>query len=307
MTDRTHRAESNLAGNGNGNGIRSESLTRKALRSIWRDKLTMIALAFILTLTAVALLAPFITDTIMQVDPNEPVTADKFTPPLRKGYLLGADDIGRDQFARLLHASGVSMGIGFFGTLFALSVGLVLGMISGYFGGSVDDFFNWLVTTIDSIPFLFLLILISSILSFSAESLILTVGLIGWTGTYRLIRGQTFAGRAKEYIVAARALGASPWRIIFAHILPNLISVTVISLALGIANLILAESALSYLGLGVQPPQATWGNMLTKSIQYFRLGPHLIIFPILLISVSVLCFYIIGDGIRDAFDPTLQK
>lgn len=303
MTESAQAGKAKLASE----AIKSESLTRKALRSIWRDKLTMAALVFILLLTAVALLAPFITDSIMRVDPNEPVTADKFTPPLRKGYLLGADDIGRDQLARLLHASGVSMGIGFFGTLFALSIGLALGMISGYFGGMVDDFFNWLVTTIDSIPFLFLLILISSILSFSAESLILSVGLIGWTGTYRLIRGQTFAGRAKEYIIAARALGASPWRIIFAHILPNLISVTVISLALGIAGLILAESALSYLGLGVQPPQATWGNMLTKSIQYFRLGPHLIIFPILLISATVLCFYIIGDGIRDAFDPTLQR
>lgn len=287
--------------------IVSESLTRKALRSIWRDKLTMIALIFVLTLSVVALFAPFITDTIMRVDPNEPTTADKFTPPLQKGYALGADDIGRDQLARLLHASGVSMGIGFFGTALSLSIGLVLGMASGYFGGHVDDFMNWIVTTIDSIPSLFLLILISSVLSYSAESLIITVGLIGWTGTYRLIRGQTFSLRAKEYVIAAQALGANPRRIIFQHILPNLISVTVISLMLGIAGLILAESALSYLGLGVQPPQATWGNMLTKSIQFFRLGPHLIIFPILLISTTVLCFYIIGDGIRDAFDPTLQK
>ncbi len=287
--------------------IVSESLTRKALRSIWRDKLTMIALVFVLTLSVVALFAPFITDTIMRVDPNEPTTADKFTPPLQKGYLLGADDIGRDQLARLFHASGVSMGIGFFGTALSLSIGLVLGMASGYFGGRVDDFMNWIVTTIDSIPSLFLLILIASVLSYSAESLIITVGLIGWTGTYRLIRGQTFSLRAKEYVIAAQALGAAPKRIIFQHILPNLISVTVISLMLGIANLILTESALSYLGLGVQPPQATWGNMLTKSIQFFRLGPHLIIFPILLISTAVLCFYIIGDGIRDAFDPTLQK
>ena len=243
----------------------------------------------------------------MRVDPNEPSSADIFTPPLTRGYILGADDIGRDQLARLLHASGVSMGIGFFGSLFSLSIGLVMGMTSGYFGGVIDDLFNWIVTTIDSIPSLFLLILIASILSFTAESLILVVGLVGWTGTYRLIRGQTFSIRAQEYVIAARAMGASPRRIIFAHILPNLTSVAVISLALGIAGLILAESALSYLGLGVQAPQATWGNMLTKSFQYFRHGPHLIIFPILLISLTVLCFYIIGDGIRDAFDPTLQR
>ncbi len=287
--------------------IVSQSLTRKALRSICRAKLTMVALTFVLMLSVVALFAPFITDTIMRVDPNEPNTADIFSPPLVKGYVLGADDIGRDQLARLFHASGVSMGIGFFGATLSLSIGLVLGMASGYFGGRMDDFMNWIVTTIDSIPSLFLLILISSVLTYSAESLIITVGFIGWTGTYRLIRGQTYSLRAKEYVIAAQALGASPRRIIFQHILPNLISVTIISLMLGIAGLILAESALSYLGLGVQPPQATWGNMLTKSFQFFRLGPHLIIFPILLISTTVLCFYIIGDGVRDAFDPTLQR
>ena len=285
----------------------SQSLTRKALRSIWRDKLTLVALSFVLALSVVSILAPFITEVIMRVDPNEPNTGDIFTPPFTNGYILGADDIGRDHLARLLHASGVSMGIGFFGALFSLINGLVLAMVSGYFLGITDDLLNWVVTTLVAIPGLFLLILISSILSFSAESLVITVGLIGWTGTYRLIRGQTLSLRSTDYVLAARALGASPWRIIFQHILPNLISVTVVSLALDIAGLILVESALSYLGLGIQPPQATWGNMLTKSFQFFRHGPHLIIFPTVMISVTVLCFYIIGDGIRDAFDPTLQR
>jgi len=287
--------------------LASKSLTRKALHSIWRDKLTMLALSFVLTLTLISLFAPFITDRVMNVDPNEPNTADKFTPPMQKGYILGTDDIGRDQLARLLHASGISMAIGFFGSVFALTIGMFMGMVAGYFGGWVDDILNWVVTTIASIPSLFLLILISSVLSFSAESLILTAGLVFWTGEYRLIRGQTISLRNTEYIIAARAIGASPWRIIFSHILPNLVSVTIVSLMLGIGGLILAESGLSFLGFGVQPPQATWGNMLTKSIQYFRLGPHLIIVPITLISLTVLCFYIVGDGIRDAFDPTLQR
>ncbi len=284
-----------------------KSLTQKALHTLWRDKMTMLALAYIFLLTVISLAAPFITDSLMQVDPNEPVPVDKFTPPMTKGYILGADDIGRDQLARLLHAGGVSMGIGFFGAFFALSIGLVLGMAAGYFGGVVDDILNWMVTTLDSIPGLFLLIMISALFGFSAQSLVLTVALIGWTGTLRLIRGQTFSIRAKDYVIAAQAMGASSQRILFQHILPNLVSITVVQLALGIAGLILAESSLSYLGLGVQPPQATWGNMLTKSIQFFRHGPHLIIFPILIISATVLCFYIIGDGIRDAFDPTLQR
>jgi peptide/nickel transport system permease protein len=285
----------------------SESLTYKALRSIWRDKLTLTALIVILVLTIVSILAPVITDSILQIDPNEPNPFDKFTPPLTNGYVLGADDIGRDQLARLLHASGVSMGIGFFGAVFSLTIGLVAGMVAGYFGGIIDDMMNWLITTIDSIPSLFLLILFAAIFSPSAESLVLVIALISWTGTMRLIRGQTLSIREKEYIIAAQAMGAGPVRVMFSHILPNLISVTVISLALGIAGLILTESALSYLGLGVQPPQATWGNMLTKSQQFFRLGPHLVIFPGLMIFITVLCFYIIGDGIRDAFDPTLQR
>lgn len=284
-----------------------KSLTQKALQTLRRDSMTMIALSFIIVLTIISLLAPLITDHILQVDPNEPVPADKFTPPLTNGYILGADDIGRDQLARLLHAGGVSMAIGFFGALFSLTIGMTVGLVCGYLGGLTDDAFNWVIITLDSIPGLFLLILVSSFLHFSAESLVLTVSLIGWTGTARLIRGQTFSIRAKDYVIAAQAMGAGSPRILFHHILPNLVSITVVQLALGIAGLILAESALSYLGLGVQPPQATWGNMLTKSIQYFRHGPHLIIFPILMISLTVLCFYIVGDGIRDAFDPTLQR
>ena len=284
-----------------------ESLTRKALRSIRRDKLTLVALGFILILTIISILAPVITDHIMQVDPNEPNGLAKFTPPLADGYILGADDIGRDQLARLLHAGGVSMAIGFFGSLFTLILGLTLGMTAAYFGGVVDDLLNWVAVTISSIPTLILLILLASLFGFTAVSLIVAVTLISWVGTYRLTRGQTLSLREREYIIAARALGARPFRIIFQHIMPNLISLIMIDLATGIAGLILLESALSYLGLGVQPPQATWGNMLTNSLQYFRHGPHLIIFPILMISVTVECFYLIGDGLRDAFDPTFQR
>ncbi|MCY3715290.1 MAG: ABC transporter permease [Chloroflexi bacterium] len=207
----------------------------------------------------------------------------------------------------MLHASGVSMGIGFFGTLLALCIGVVLGMIAGFRGGYIDDALNWFVTTLDSVPFLFLLIIMASFISFNSTTLILVFGLFGWFGIYRLIRGQAISLRHREYITAASALGAGTGRIIFSHILPNLVSITAIVLMRGIAGLILAESGLSFLGYGVQPPQATWGNMLTKSLQFMRLGEHLIIFPLFMISLTVLCFYIVGDGIRDAFDPTLQR
>jgi peptide/nickel transport system permease protein len=166
---------------------------------------------------------------------------------------------------------------------------------------------NWVITTIDSIPALYLRIMFSAFLEPSAETLILVIAVISWTGSMRLIRGQTLSLREQEYVHAARALGASPWRVMFVHIMPNLISVTVVSLALSIGGLILLESGLSYLSLGVQPPQATWGNMLSKSQQFFRQGVHLVIFPGLMIFITVLCSYIVGDGLRDAFDPTAKS
>jgi peptide/nickel transport system permease protein len=250
-----------------------------------------------------ALFAPIITNNIMQIDPNYTNPAQNLLPIGTPGHLLGTDDLGRDQLARLLHAGRVSLGIGFFGAVFTLLIGTTLGVMTGYYGGIIDDIMSWIITTLDSIPSLFLLVIISSVLTPSAESLILVVTLIGWTGTTRLMRGQTFKLRHLDYITSAKAMGASPWRIMFVHIVPNLFSVTAISLAGGIGGLILAESALSFLGLGVQPPTATWGNMLTKAQTFYVRGPHLVLMPGLLIFVTVLCLYIIGDGLRDAFDP----
>jgi peptide/nickel transport system permease protein len=179
-------------------------------------------------------------------------------------------------------------------------------VVTGYFGGVVDDIMNWIIVTLDSIPSLYLLIIVSALFRPSAEALIIVLALVGWTGTTRLIRGETFAIRGQEYVIGARAVGASPWQIMFAHILPNLISVTAISLAGGIGSLILAESALSFLNIGVQPPTPTWGNMLSNAQQFFVRGPHLVLLPGLLIFITVLCLYIIGDGLRDAFDPKVN-
>ena len=283
---------------------KSESLYQKGLRRLRRDRLTMVAMIVIVCLALLSVFSPFITTDVLNIDPNKTDPANNFLPIGSEGHILGTDDIGRDQLARLLHAGRVSLGIGFFGATITLTVGLVLGMMAGYFRGVFDDFMNWLITTLDSIPALYLLILFSAIFKPTAESLILAISLISWTGTTRLIRGQTIQIRNLDYVMSAQALGASSWRIMFTHIFPNLISVTAVALARFIGVLILVESGLSYLGLGVQPPTATWGNMLSKSQQFFTLGPHLVIFPGLLITVTVLCSYVIGDGVRDAFDPT---
>lgn len=284
--------------------IKSRSYWERVVHRLRQDKMTMVALAVLALLVVITSLSPFITDVIMKIDPNDTNPSFNFLPPLTDGHILGTDDIGRDQLARLLHAGSVSIRIGVFGAFFSLTIGLIVGTISGYFGGIIDDFMNWVITTVDSIPSLYLLILFSAVFEPSAETLILVIALISWTGPMRLIRGQMFSLREQDYVLAAEALGANAFRIMFVHIVPNLLSIAVISMALNIANLILVESALSYLGLGVQPPQATWGNMLSKSQQFFRQGPHLVIFPGVMIFITVLCAYIIGDGMRDALDPT---
>jgi peptide/nickel transport system permease protein len=281
----------------------SESPMARSMRHLRQDKLTLVALAFMLVISVLAVSAPLVTDHIMHVDPN----STEYEPLLPIGtpnHIFGTDDLGRDQLARLLHAGRISLGIGFFGALFTIAIGLIVGMATGYYGGWLDDFMNWVITTLDSLPTIYLLIIIAALFRPTAEALVAVLVLTGWTGTTRLIRGQTLTLREREYILSARAVGSSAWHIMIEHIMPNLLSIMAITLAGSIANLILAESALSFLGLGVQPPTATWGNMLSKAQAYFVRGPHMATVPGVLIFLTVLSLYVIGDGVRDAFDPT---
>jgi len=280
------------------------SLTRLAIWRIRRDRLTLIAFAVLLILTALSILAPIISSEILQVDANLTDPTNTFLPLGAPSHILGTDNAGRDHLARLLFAGQISLSIAGAGALLSISIGLTLGVIAGYYGGWVDDIVVWIVTTINSIPGIFLLLIVFSLLSPGPVALIIVLGIFSWTVTTRLVRGETFSIREREYILSARALGAQDWRIMMMHIIPNVISIMLINLALTVGNLILIESALSFLGIGVQPPTPTWGNMLSRAQSYFNIGPHLVIFPGLLIVITVLCLYIIGDGLRDAFDPT---
>lgn len=284
----------------------SESLWRTALRRLRRDNLTLIALGLIALLTLLAIFAPVISENILHVSHTRTDVMNNFKPIGTEGHILGTDDLGRDHLARLLFAGQVSLGIGFGAAFLTMSVGVFLGVITGYYGGVVDDFMNWVITTLDSIPALILLLLIASILSPSAETLVLVLAIIGWTGITRLVRGETISLRDREFIISAKAIGSSDLRIMFVHIIPNLFSIAIVTLAINIGTLILVESALSFLGLGVQPPIPTWGNMLTNSQTFFRRAPHLVVMPGLMIVITVLCLYVIGDGVRDALDPTMK-
>lgn len=282
-----------------------ESLTTLALRRLRRDKLTMAAIFVLAFMTLSAVLAPVITDAL-GVSFTRVNTRETFMPALSAGHILGTDDLGRDHLARLLYAGQVSLGIGFLAAILSLSIGVTLGITTGFYGGVIDDITNWVIATLTSIPSLFLLLIVAAVLSPTATTLILVLGLLGWTGTTRLVRGETLSLREREYVISARAIGASPLRIMFVHILPNLFSVIVVTLAIDIGSLILAEAGLSFLGLGVKPPTPSWGNMLTNAQTFFTKGPILVVMPGLMIFTTVLCLYIIGDGIRDAFDPTAK-
>lgn len=285
-----------------------ESLTTRALRRLRRDSLTLLAIGVLLFMVVMALLAP-VFESSLGVSYTAVNTGKTFLTYGSYPHVLGTDDLGRDHFARLLYAGRVSLSIAGLAALLSLAIGVALGMITGYYGGIIDDLMNWFIATLTSIPSLFLLLIISALfLRQSTDSgvvpLILVLGFLGWTGTARLVRGETLSLRERDYVIAARSMGAGAIRLMFVHILPNLFSVIIITLMIDVGALILTEATLSFLGLGVKPPEPTWGNMLQAAREYFNRGVHLVIMPGLLIFITVLCLYVIGDGLRDAFDPT---
>jgi len=290
--------------------FKSQSLLQTALRRLRKDYLTLLALGLLVALTLLAIFAPQI-ESLYGVSYTLPNTELQLLPPGAQGHPLGTDNLGRDILARLLYGGRVSLFIGIAAALFSTLLGVTLGLVSGYYQGGafkfVDDLILWFITTLNSIPTLLLLILLTSVLTPDISTLIAVLTIVTWTGTMRLIRGETLVAREQEYIVSARAMGAGALRIMFVHILPNTISVLVTSLAIQVGSIILIESALSFLGLGVRPPEPSWGNMLTQAQAYFRQAPHMSIFPGLMIVATVLSLYLIGDGLRDAFDPRSRK
>ncbi len=306
-----------------------ESLTTKAIRRLRKDKLTLVAGSVLLALLLFSLSAPYY-ESLTGINHRAPNPSIQFLPPCipllgvggsecNPAHIFGTDDLGRDVFTRIMYGGQTSLGIAFFAAIFALILGISIGMAAGYNAGTrfsaVDDFINWVITTITSVPTIYLLLIVSAVIRSNPDLsrllsgpwlLVIILSLLGWTGTARLVRGETLSIREREYIVASRAIGASPIRIMVSHILPNLFSVVIISLATDIGALILTEAALSFLGLGVSITTPSWGNMLNSAQNYYTRGPHLVVLPGLFIFIAVLSLFVLGDGIRDAFDPTAK-
>lgn len=281
----------------------SRSFWRDALAFILRDRLTLFAISVLLIFTLTSSISPVIIERVFSLEVNEISVPDSFKLPGEDGFVLGTDQLGRDQLLRLIYGGRVSLTIAYLASALTVFIGITLGLLAGYYGRQVDDLISWGVNTLSAIPPLFLLLIAAAVWEPSAEVLVVVLAALGWVGTSRLVRGEVLSLKERDYVLAARALGASDFRILIFHILPNVFSIVMVTMTIIAGNLILIESGLSYLGMGIQPPTPTWGNMLTDSRSYLVTGVHLIFTPGILIMITVLCFYLVGDGLRDALDP----
>ena len=275
-----------------------------AVRRFRRDWLALAGLTVIAVLTGLALFAPAVApyDPIAQTD----IVATSFLPP-SADHLLGTDLFGRDVLSRILYGARISLTIGFLAVALSITLGTLLGAVAGYFGGWVDTGIMRFTDTVLAFPRLILLILIVALFSPSLTLIILVLGLTQWPGTARIVRGEALSLREREFVQAARALGFGRARIIFRHIVPNVLAPVIVAATLGIGNTIVLEAGLSFLGLGVQPPTPSWGSMVAAGRQNLIGAWWVATFPGLTIVLTVLAFNLVGDGLRDALDPRLRE
>lgn len=236
-------------------------------------------------------------------DPIQIQMGHKFAPPLTKGHLLGADELGRDVLSRLLHAGRISLTVGVAAMLVTVTFGALIGTLAGYWTGAVDGVLLRITDAMLSFPPIFLLLALAAFVPPSLASMTLIIGVTSWMDVTRIVRGQMLALREQEFVQGARGLGASGARIMLRHLLPNTVGIIAVAATLSVARAILLESYISFLGYGIQPPLASWGNMLNNAQSYFASAPWVAIFPGIAITLAVTSFNFLGDGLRDAFDP----
>ncbi|HYC93487.1 MAG TPA: nickel transporter permease [Thermoanaerobaculia bacterium] len=258
----------------------------------------LLTLLLVLAALAAPLLAPH--------DPNHQDTGRRLEAP-SQNHPLGLDDLGRDVLSRIVYGSRVSLRVGFSVVLLASLIGITLGAIAGYFGGWADVLVMRTCDILLSFPGILLAIALVAVLGPSLNNVILALVISAWVGYARLVRGQVLKVREMEYVTAARAMGAKSPRVIILHVLPNVINPVIVMATLGLAGAILSEAALSFLGLGVQPPTPSWGAMLTAGRRYLGLANHLAIFPGAAIMLAVMGLNFLGDGLIDALDPKYRK
>lgn len=284
---------------------RSEGVMDLAWRRFRRSRLATVSLFYVALVTLAAIAAPLIAHEggfAVPFDPNATDLVHRLAPP-GGGHHFGTDDLGRDVLSRMIHGARVSLAVGFAATLISLIVGSFLGALAGYYGGAADWIVSRLIELVLCFPFLFLVLGIVALFRPSLWTIMIALGLTSWTAEARYVRGEFLRIREMEFAQAARASGARDSRIIFRHLLPNALAPVLVSASFGVASAILTESALSFLGLGVAVPTASWGSILSVAEQYIDYAWWLVLFPGLAIFSTVAAFNVIGDRIRDALDP----
>jgi peptide/nickel transport system permease protein len=272
-----------------------------SLKDLKDDAPALIAALLVVALVMTAVIGPF----LVPFDPLE-MDLDSLKQPPGRVHLLGTDSTGRDILARLVYGARISLSVGIIASLLSLGIGIFFGLVAGYFGGRIDAVLSQFFDIFLAFPSLLLAIGISAVRPPGLTSAMLAITLVGWAGFARLVRGMALSLKEQTYVEASRALGAGPGRILYKHILPNALPLILVAGSLRVGSFILLEAALSFLGLGVQPPTPTWGSMISLNRAYINSAPWMVIFPGLAISVTVISFNILGDFLRDKLDPRMQ-
>ena len=278
------------------------SSARQAWRRFARNKAAVAALIFILLQVLVAIFAKY----VAPYDPYMSDFAATYGAPNAK-YWLGTDDLGRDVLSRIIYGTRVSLAVGVLSQVAVVIIGLPLGAIGGLVGGWVDYALTRLIDVLSSIPGLLLYILLMIALGAGLQNMILAFTITGWIGIARLVRGQVLSLKETDYVRAARAMGAGTSWILRTHILRNSLTPVIVSMTLGVPGAMFAEAGLSFLGLGVPPPTPSWGQMIGVYQGFVRTSPHLILYPSLVLAITMLAWIILGDGVRDALDPNIRS
>lgn len=277
------------------------SLYKDVWKRLKRNKLAMVGFGIIITLILIAIFAPLISP----YDPLERIKEDSSLGPSRIHW-FGTDILGRDIFSRVIYGSRISLEVGIIAVGISVILGLFFGALSGYFGNIPDTVIMRIADIFFAFPYILGAIAIMTILGPGIINIFIAIGILGWASFARIFRGSILSIKNKEYIEAAKALGAGNYRIITKHIFPNAFAPIIVYATMNVGTAIIVEAALSFLGIGVQPPTPAWGKMLAESLDYIDIAPWLMVFPGLAILITVLGFVLLGDGLRDAFDPKLK-
>jgi len=271
------------------------------LKDLTGNAPALIAAILLILLVLTAVVGPYLV-------PQDPLAMDldSLKQPPSKAHLLGTDSKGRDIFSRIVYGARISLAVGIIASALSLSIGIFFGLIAGYFGGRTDIILSQIFDIFLAFPSLLLAIGISAVMPPGLVSAMLAITLVGWAGFARLVRGLALSLKEQTYVEASRALGARPARILYKHILPNALPLILVAGSLRVGGFILLEAALSFLGLGVQPPTPTCGSMISLNRAYINSAPWMVIFPGLAISITVISFNILGDFLRDKLDPRMQ-